>query len=251
MFAAHAFTTNGWTVDIHSVNRRSEMFGAQYLHMAIPGLSLPEDYREIQYTLQGTVEGYGEKVYGSRQGLVLSPEQFQGAQDVWDIRAAYYRAWDLYQDKVHAVKITPAWMRSVLNGGYQRIIISIPAPSLCDADLHQFVAQKVWAIGDAPERGVTCPVRVAPETVVCDGTRDVGWYRASNLYGYCTVEWGESRRPPIPTAAEVLKPISTTCDCWLDSDGRVTRVGRYGTWTKGALSHQAYITAESLARKHR
>ena len=45
------------------------------------------------------------------------------------------------------------------------------------------------------------------------------------------------RKPPLEGVAAVRKPLTTDCNChpdWL-------HVGRYGRWTKGVLSHDAYF----------
>lgn len=248
LFAAHAFFERGWGVDIYSRKRRSEMFGAQYLHQAIDGLSASTDWVNLTYELRGTNEGYAQKVYGHQEVDFVSPQQFLGGSVVWDIRAAYYRAWELYGTRVIDTNITPAYVKAMLDGEYRHVISSLPATNLCDNPSHQFSAQRVWSMGDAPERGQFCPVTVMKNMVVCDGTPDTGWYRASNIFGYSTVEWPESRKPPIPGVAEVLKPIATTCTCY-DKWDKYVRVGRYGTWTKGTLSHHAFVTAQGLAER--
>jgi hypothetical protein len=104
--------------------------------------------------------------------------------------------------------------------------------------VHRFESETVWAVGDAPERGIFCPVTVPSWTVQCNGEENPRWYRASNVFGYKTCEWPGEKAPPVQDIAKVEKPISTTCDCWLD--GNYLRLGRFGTWTKGVLSHEGY-----------
>lgn len=241
LFAAHALVEYGWEVDIFSVKRRSEMFGAQYLHAPIHGLK--ETGTVLKYELQGTVEEYRRKVYGDAPVGSVSPEQFKGFQQAWDIRAAYYDAWDRYHDRIQQCAIDNAVAGEIVKAAYNAVVSSIPAPSLCVAG-HQFRSTSVWAIGDAPERGVFAPVNPGADKVICNGTKDVGWYRASRVFGYNTTEWPERSKPPISGVSLVLKPTGTNCDCLPD----LVRVGRYGTWTKGVLSHEAYQTAKELAR---
>lgn len=247
LFAAHAFAEAGWQVDIFSNKRRSEMYGAQYLHRPIPGLLARKTV--VTYDLLGTKEEYRLKVYGPDSGGILtSPEELKGQHMAWDIRAAYWDAWDRYADLItHAPNMNHDDVRSaVLAGGrYQRVVSSLPAHALCGAEgQHRFVAQKVWAVGDAPERGVFCPIPCDRDLVLCNGQAEVGWYRVSNVFGYRTAEWPDSRKPPVDGLAAVHKPLYTDCSCLPD----VVRVGRYGTWTKGVLSHEAYETARRLAR---
>lgn len=246
LFAAHALIQSGWKVNIWSKKRRSEMYGAQYLHAPIHELAKRET--TVTYVLVGTEEQYRQKVYGERIVDFVSPQKLAGVHSAWDIRAAYYDAWDRYHNLVAncPAKLTfgdlHSWEREI-RSKYQLVISSIPARSLCGSPSHFFGAQAAWAIGDAPERGIFAPFSVAANSVVCDGTRDRGWYRASNVFGYRTVEWPEGKRPPVEGATLIEKPISTNCDClpWIE------RVGRYGTWSKGEFSHDAYYRSLRLA----
>lgn len=240
LFAFHAFRTLGYSdITILSRKRRSEMFGAQYLHEPIPGLC-DERGMPLTYSLRGTLGQYAAKVYsGKVDPSMTSPAQLPEDQIAYDIRGAYYRAWDLYHDQITNLKVQPGLMRDIFRG-FDLVVSTIPAQQLC-ADMlgqHRFETQKVWAIGDAPERGVFCPIKVEPWSVVCNGEDTPRWYRASNVFGYKTAEWPGETRPPVADIAAIEKPIGTNCDCWLGKN--FMRAGRYGTWTKGVLSHQAY-----------
>ena len=241
LFAAHGLIEAGWNVDIFSIKRRSEMFGAQYLHEPIHGLVERDSL--ITYELLGTPEEYRRKVYGDAPVGTVSPEQFVGTQRVWDIRSAYYDAWDKYHELIQHQPLDNRVAGEIVKGAYNAVVSSVPAPSLCGAG-HQFQSTRVWAIGDAPERGIFSPVNPGSNKVICNGERSPGWYRASRVFGYNTTEWPEAAKPPISGVAVVLKPTGTNCNCLPD----LVRVGRYGTWTKGVLSHEAYKTAKELAR---
>lgn len=244
LFAAHALIQRGWDVQIFSNKRRSEMFGAQYLHRPIPGLISATGGITVHYRLTGPVSGYRSKVYGTRSGVSVSPETVEEAHSAWDIREAYYNAWSMYADLIEPTDISANWLRSFYNGSdYNYLISTVPAPLLCSNSAHSFDSQMVWAIGDAPERGIFCPVTEAkPFEVICNGWRDVGWYRNSNVFGYRTAEWGGARKPPLEGIAAVEKPLSTNCECLPE----ITRLGRYGEWRKGVLSHEAYEKAAIL-----
>lgn len=248
LFAAHAFYEAGWAISIFSKKRRSEMFGAQYLHEEIPGL--PAYRATLNYTLMGTAEGYAKKVYGGAlPASSVSPSHLLGVSTVWDIRAAYYGAWERYAHMITSMQINPSDVDSIKQS-FDLVASSLPVPALCtnpvQDQLHSFEAEKVWAIGDAPERGVFCPVSTPQFTVRCNGEETPAWYRASNVFNYQTAEWPRGSKPPIEDIAEVTKPIQTNCDCHVDK--KFIRVGRYGTWKKGVLSHQAYLTARGKAR---
>jgi hypothetical protein len=117
----------------------------------------------------------------------------------------------------------------------------VPKPLLCDKDEHTFAAQRVWAIGDAPERGVFCPVVQPPNTVVCNGEQVPGWYRSATIMGYSTAEWPHQTKPPIQGVSEIDKPLWNNCTCW----PTVLHLGRFGKWQKGELSHQAFWEAQT------
>lgn len=248
LFAAHALAQAGWDFDIFSKKRRSEIYGAQYLHVPIPGL--PEEKGEIRYRFDGgTIEDYLLKVYDR-----LPPfGELQWAQSTlseeprtaYDIRRAYHAAWDLYVDRIQNVEISARWLMGGSAGdgvdlsAYSVFISSVPANALCRDDSHEFRSQPIWAIGDAPERGIFCPISVEPGVMVYNASRDTGWYRASNVFNYKTAEWPETRKPPIEGVAAVAKPLTTSCDCWLEHP-RFIRVGRYGAWDKTQHVHHAY-----------
>jgi hypothetical protein len=255
LFAAHGLKQLGYHVNIYSKRRKSELFGAQYLHAPIPGLTDGDDGIDVQYRLVGTPDGYRDKVYKGHP--LVGPTSVQALESkhrAWDIRRAYGVAWNLYRDLIQEANVTPEflgvykWEPNKLPEPmnefidvrqFDRVISSIPLRSLCYQPEHIFESQEVWAIGDAPERGVFCPITVAESEVICDGTKDRGWYRASNVYGYRTAEWPVDSKPPLPNIARVEKPIGTNCVCYPGME----RVGRYGRWLKGVLSHHAYLAA--------
>lgn len=248
LFAAHALTQNGWDVTIYSKKRKSEMFGAQYLHEPIPGLTDPRYLPVmIDYQLRGEAENYRRKIYGTRP-IKVSVETLTKMHPAWNIRDAYNVAWILYADSIQAADVKPESIYEIRNSGQFNLVVStIPLDSLCLAE-HRFHSEKIWAIGDAPERGTFCPIEVEPATVVCDGTLDVGWYRAANVYGYKTAEWPGRSKPPLPGVAEVVKPLYHDCSCHGPLKGKANFIplGRYGQWAKGVLSHHAYTQAAQL-----
>jgi hypothetical protein len=246
LFAAHALVEKGWKVTIFSRKRRSEMFGAQYLHKPIPGLT-EGPATTVEYKLiGGTAEAYREKVYGRRSGISVSPEELGQAHSAWDIRQTYHKAWEMYADLIQPTGIiTSGWAWNLADSrDYREVISTLPGPDLCEGpEEHMFDSEQVWAVGDAPERGVFCPVtEAAPFQILCNASRDSGWYRNANVFGYRTAEWPGGRRPPLDGVASVTKPISTNCDC----QPNILRLGRYGEWRKGVLSHEAYEKAAAL-----
>ncbi len=237
LFAAHAAVSLGYEVAVWSQKRQSPLYGAQYLHTPIPGLG---DHRSIEvlYALSGTTDGYQEKVYGPMPVPFVSPQRLLGYRNAWDIRSAYNDAVATYWDRVVNLKISGRTIEMLARTSNPPLIInSIPLQHLClKPGQHFFTQREIWAAGDAPDLGISCPVEVPPARVQLDGTPDVSWYRASNVFSHRTVEWAGETKPPLSGVARVRKPIDTNCDCHRD----MLRVGRYGKWKKGVLSHEAY-----------
>lgn len=244
--AAHAFALADHDVQIFSKKRKSELYGAQYLHAPIPGMT-EDPGRTITYDLLGTVEQYRAKVYGADSRVQVSPEDLMGKHLGYDIRRTYDNLWQTYGSYVQGIELSPDVVRSLVRQANADLVVStVPAPLLCSQEEHSFMSEKVWGIGDAPERGVFSPINVAKEHVLCNGDKHPGWYRAANVFGYSTVEWPENSKPPISGIGEITKPIKTTCTCLPN----VVRLGRYGKWTKGVLSHEAFQEAFGLATEN-
>lgn len=231
----------GLEAHVVSKKRKSEMFGAQYLHRPIPEISEDEPFH-VNYIMQGEFSVYREKVYGKDFRGVVSPEEFAGNDHLgWNIRSAYDTLWTRWQDKINDVNFTNSQqvaglIAEAMEKGYAHIISTMPAPYLCIDPAHGFSGQDVWAIGDAPERGIFSPIVSDLNTVVCSGWWEESWYRKSNILGYNSVEWPANKKVPIEGVAKITKPLATNCTCWPN----VHRLGRYGKWTKGALSHEAF-----------
>lgn len=233
LIAAHAAAINGEEVHIFSKARKSEMFGAQYLHMPIPGAT-PTDAKHIDYILYGDPDAYRRKVYGDDYNGTVSPEEYTGESEAWDIRATYDELWRMYAQYIHDVIIDPLALDEIMPD-FDLVISSVPAPVLCRFHgMHAFHYKEIWALGDAPERGQSVPYDCPDNTVICNGNDSPSWYRMSKLFGYKTVEWSNVK-PPFPVAA-ARKPLYNNCDCFPE----VMRVGRFGKWTKGVLTHHAY-----------
>jgi hypothetical protein len=242
LMAAHAAKTTGARVDIYSRKRKSEMFGCQYLHAPIPGMTDVAPVT-VRYHLHGDAESYRRKVYGDGWDGTVSPEDLLESHDAWDIRRTYDNLWAEYGPFVFGTELSAGWVGNFMEveaKRYDLIINSVPRPVVCRNERHAFPLQKVWAAGDAPERGMFAPIYATNNSVVCNGLNRPTWYRAARVFGYTTVEWphGAPLMENVGQYApsEVSKPLETDCDCWPD----IVNVGRYGRWEKGVLSHTAY-----------
>jgi hypothetical protein len=212
------------------------MEGAQYLHEPIPIATRSEGFR-VAYELRGTVAAYREKVYGPNYRGTTSPEDLTDSHLGYDIRETYDWLWDTYGKYVVNSDLTPAGAaHEVMHWGKPDLCIStVPAQILCEVPEHSFTSQQIWSSGDFP-------VAVNSNTVVCNGEKAPAWYRAASIHGHVTVEWPSDSKPPIPGLHSVVKPLSNTCTCLPG----IVRMGRYGRWEKGVLSHTAFYETAKL-----
>lgn len=233
-------------IRIFSAKQKSPLYGCQYLHRPIPGLNLRRE--RVHYRLTGKLEGYRRKVYGleGAEDIAVSPALLDDDHYAWDIRAAYDQLWDLFEPSItnyyFSVDSWPQLKKKLDREGVDMIFTSLPAPVLCrdtSGARCTFRSQEVWAMGDAPRLGRMAwkPSETKPRTIVCSGREEDQWYRVSNVFGHHTVEWpGDIVPDPPHGASRVKKPLETSCQCNPD----VIRVGRYGEWKKGVLSHTAF-----------
>lgn len=227
--------------DIVIVSKKWEpsiQYGCQYLHAPIPGFENVSNVT-VGYSLRGTPEQYRRKVYGDAWEGKVSPEDFVGRHQAWDIRETYRLMWELFDSTANLsdsrvstaeIDVKRGDLRAVDNLEVDKIISTIPANSLCRDFSHEFVRHIIYANGDVEQS------KMFDNFVLCDGTAEMDWYRVANVFGYRTVEWPSSPDKQIPDAIRVTKPLSTNCNC----HGDVIRVGRYGEWSKGVLVHEVY-----------
>lgn len=238
LIAAHAAVKRGHDVVIASKQRKSKMNGAQYLHAPIPDANqLPEF--TINYQLSGSVDGYRNKVYGVDSDVEVSPESLVGQHPAWDIREAYNWLWDKYRELVNPFETNPdSLLRRINRFRPDQVISTVPASLLC-ARRHDFKYASIFATEFAQGQ-------IRDNTVLCQGDEQIPWYRASRIQGYQNTEWPALYRPESDVAMshvwEVVKPISSNCTCFPS----VTRMGRYGKWKKGVLSHEAWGETNDL-----
>lgn len=244
LMVAHAAAMLGWNFRIYSKKRKSRLFGSQYLHEPIPGMT-QEPATIVQYILEGSPEEYRAKVYGEAWDGTVSPEDMTENHYAWDIRATYDRLYSAYEDDIVDCVVDREWQYFPftkkplpIRRNVDIVISTVPRKIWAEPG-DVFLSSNVWAIGDAPELGVRTPFRPADNTVICDGTKDVGWYRASSVFGFCTIEWPERTRPPLEGIALVEKPLSHNSTAASD----FIHLGRYGAWEKGVLTTDVFNQA--------
>ncbi len=258
LLAAHAAFEMGHDVRIFTAPepnnpmapRKSELHGCQYLHAYIPRLGLPVNGQSVSYLLEGSADDYRRKVYKEEWGGPVSPDEYGPERNhmAWDLRVAYDKLWEDFQFLITPLELTPN-MAKQMSTIKDTVISTVPAPALClDMDNHKFVTQDIWAMGSVREDFATSrslPYYAPDFTVLCNGNKSPRWYRAATVFGQSTLEWPAGPRPPIEGIASVSKPLRTDCTCHMGS-GRWYRLGRYGQWQKGVLSHHVYLEAKKL-----
>lgn len=243
LLVAHAATQMGAEVRVFSKKRKSQMYGAQYLHGPIPGITDKEPDGPVKVKLLGTPDGYRRRVYGDNWHGKVSPDDLLGDHDAWNLRIAYDKLWSLYVDNVYNGQLYPEVIDRIQEK-HEITVSTVPGPILCTKS-HDFLSQEIWAAGDAPEEGVFIPYPCPANTIICNGKDEESpvWYRVSNIFGQKTVEWpGEIPEPPVETVARVTKPLQTNCNCRPE----IVRLGRYGAWRKGVLVHEVYAQAKEM-----
>jgi len=244
MLAAHA--ANGADVTIYATEAKpSLIYGAQYVHEAIPGLTDEKTWEEVSFAKVGNSGGYANKVYGSYDAP-CSWELFDGSVRAYPMLEVYQEAWRRYSPQIKERRIVSSDI-AVLCDEYDLVFSSIPADRLCQNGRHQFSKTWIWS-AQAGYVGVR-------NLIVYSGRPGDDWYRASNLFGFPQIEfpgtvvpkkigdqdfiWFENRRVPVYPG---IKPTVTNCDCHLNLPS-FERIGRFGRWKKGILVTNAYHDA--------
>lgn len=254
LMAAHAAAMRGAPVAVISQPGgdgkalRSRLGGAQFLHEAIPMINdEDEPDTEITYRVEGSVEGYRRKVYGDDPNIPFV--SMEGKQDgdtqlAWNLIKTYDALWEQFSISVenNLNRVGPMWVQEAEEKEWFSAIIStIPAPALCrahaglDPTYHMFVSQEIKIHNETMRSGIK-------DTVVYNGSDFASWYRTAVIFGVGSTEYGINVNPPLPTVT-ARKPIRTNCDC----NPNVVRAGRFGTWTKGVLTHEAFAVGWKVA----
>lgn len=254
LLAAHAAHPAGHEVSLFSEGHISRLYGAQYLHEMIPGIPNLIS-ADLDHEFRGTLEDYRKKVYNESYVDSVSPGEFTGTRKVYDIRDMYWKLISMYGKYVRRpYTISPGtlmgidrndiWSMTRWTNEYDMIINTIPRKALCVDPSHKFNEAKIYALGEAPDMGVTSPIQPERDMLlVCSGESADSWYRLSRIFGHTTVEWpGSRKKPPIKGVVSVYKPISTDCICWPE----LNHIGRFGRWQKGVLTHHAFEDALQL-----
>jgi hypothetical protein len=225
LMAAHAVALNGCNPVILSKKQPSVIGGAQYLHEPIPKITGKEPDGRVNFIHYGTETGYAQKVYGNPCAPTSWTTYPVGYHSIWNLRKAYEKLWSKYESKIYDFTLTPDSVEDIQEE-YDLVFSTVPLVSLCQNPSHGFENQEVWIIYGQTVLGG------GEDRIIYDGSTDFPWYRWSYLFGWSGIEYPNM----VHGGLRLRKPLGTTCNCHPGT----TRLGRYGTWNKGALTHHAY-----------
>lgn len=245
LLAAHAAHLSGKPFVIFSRTQKSNLGGAQFLHQRIPYIADEYPYL-IDIVAEGTRAGYRQKVYGVTEDkvpFVSFPERAYTTQKAWNLVVAYQRMWEIYHPAMVETELSAAWIKDN-ERKFKHIFSTVPAPAICMTNsgminqVHMFYSQR---IGVHPE---AIDPSIEDGTIRYDGTKDRSWYRQSKLFGVGGTEYPEGVKPPVTPLIVARKPLMTNCNCF----PKVIRLGRFGQWKKGVLTHDAFNGAKEVLR---
>jgi len=222
---------------ILSKKQKSSIYGAQYLHQPIPGLSSQRPAGQIRTIRVGEAAGYAQRVYGNAQH-VTSWEKVRPLADAWDLRKTYDAAWEQFKNSIADITLGPHDIAEY-TANFDLVISTIPLWAICtNPKMHRFNSVPILVKKDiGPEEVIKTK---HPNWVVYNGsTGPADWYRASSIFGHTSVE--ARSIPALMNKAHWesgFKVVSTNCDC----HPNVVRAGRMGKWTGGVLTHHAFAT---------
>ena len=216
---------------IISRKRKSVIYGAQYLHKPIPGITEHDSAREIKTIRRGTEDRYAQRVYGDAQA-VTSWRRVVPSAFCWNLRKSYEAAWEKFAENIVDWELTPSDIED-FEQQFDLVISTIPLWIACQGK-HEF--QSIPTLVKHDIEGVDCSL--VKNFVVYNGTTDGEWYRASNIFGH------ESKEAPSLPELEGqgwesgFKVVGNNCDC----NPNIVRAGRMGMWERGVLTHNAFDT---------
>lgn len=233
MLAAHAASLHGEPFQIHSIKRQSPIWGATYLHHAIPELTTPKADREIRYSKMGDRAGYAQKIYGDPEAP-CSWDRFDGTVPAWDLERHYETLWDWYHRYIVDEEIRHDRVAELLQDG--PVFSTITPQGYCTDPLgeHLFEWQEVRIAAEGSG--------AAEGEIIYNGDLADPWYRTSTLFEFESTEFPGKYPVRDMKTQQVRKPLKTNCDCLLEA-GTLYRIGRYGAFEKNLLVTDAFSKA--------
>lgn len=246
LFAAQALSLHGIEPAIISKKKKSELYGAQYLHKPIPGLSSQLPTGLVSTYRVGSPEAYAERVYGLATAST-SWDRVVPLVDAWDLRSTYDAAWEKFSDDIVDTAVSADDVGE-FGANFDLVISTIPLWSICaKSNEHFFKSQNILVLKNIELYKVPIVEKEDENWVVYNGTHQFSWYRASQIFGHACFE---ARSEPAFQINKLWEPgfkvVGTDCDC----HPAVIRAGRMGTWTRGVLTHHAFErTIEAISEQ--
>lgn len=238
LMACHAASLQGHHVRVYSKGQRSPMGGAQYLHRRLPSVHGVRTAK-LTYLKMGDKHGYATKVYGDPNAPTSWDHFLEGEHWAFSLRDAYGQLWQKYHHLVEQWEVHPVGVQHLCEE-HDLVFCSIPAEALClDWDAHTFNGQRVVLVPQGALR--------ADNAVLYSGRLSETWYRTSCIFGHCWTEWAVDavRDLDLTHAVRGVKPLDTNCTCH-KNHGNFHRIGRFGQWKKGVLTHHAFEYVEEV-----
>ena len=236
LFAAQACALHSIEPIIMSKKKKSMIYGAQFLHERIPGLTDGMSPEIINIVKIGNELGYAHRVYGDAE-VSTSWSKLGAFAHGFSLREVYDRAWGKFEDEIIDVALSYDDVTQ-FTAEFDLVILTVLAWSICDGT-HKFESRNIMVCRQSCE--ATAGLSLDGNFIVYNGTKYGHWYRTSRIFSH------ESTESTIKPGEENLgegweagfKVVGTDCDC----HPNVYRAGRHGKWERGVLTHHAFETA--------
>lgn len=244
LFAAQAVCLAGATPVIISQKKKSVIYGAQYLHEPIPGITdwqVPDGY--IETILMGEEPNYAERIYGDPERPTSWRRASPEPKPAWSLQRAYDTAWRRFESGIVNMQLGYEEIETIA-AQMDLVISTIPRWATCKVG-HTFETRPILVKSELEYTGLPEYISKQRNVVIYNGTKFGYWYRTSLIFGEESTEAAADHRLQPRIAAEKqkwsagFKIVGNDCDCLPN----IVRAGRMGLWESGVLTHEAFSAA--------
>lgn len=210
LLAAHAADICGWDFTVYSVGKYGDepINPDEYLTEPIPGMTenitVVVDHHRI-----GTAEEYDEKIgFPDSLPIVSATNEDDWKDYAWDLQACYEKLKAAYFKHVVPASKWPGPINH--NSPFVEmlhesdlVISTVPRPMWAEkGSAIDFKYAKLWRKNDVfgPKEN---------NVVIHDGSKDVGFCIAAQVFGRIVTYWPHNRKPPIEGLEEHVIPLRT------------------------------------------
>lgn len=245
LFAAQAFKMHGLRTAIISKKVKSNLYGAQYLHRPIPGLSSQDPTGWVKTRRQGRPEVYAERVYGLAT-MPTSWERVSAYTAAWDLRETYDRAWEQFEGDIIDHTIEPDEVTEYA-ATFDIVVSTVQRWAICTKPRDHYFYTTPILVQQGIDLSDMDDDMNNPDWVIYNGTHEESWYRASHIFGHTSIEARcEEHLLTNKKWEPGYKIVGTDCDC----HPTVVKAGRMGLWERGVLTHHAFERAVEAISNH-